>query len=229
MHLHEHVPDVAAHQPAERRREVQAVEPDDVDEEHVERVGEQARDPAVQEPDEPLARAALVALRRSQRAQRQRRRGAEHEEDRPQHRQGHVLEHVQADGHLRVHRDAGVGAPDDDREAGEPGRGAQPRPAVAAADESHHAGDVQGAGDQRGGQEQRIEVEAERDACGGGCRRVGEAQQALAVGRQQHLDPRRWARRQRDAQARRRSPSPAARARRCGRTRLRARCGRGCR
>ena len=97
VHLHHDVADMAAHEPSERRGQVEPVEAKDVDDEDVDRVREDPGDPAVQEPGEPLARAALIALRRLERTKCEGGRGPEYEEDWREHRDGHVLEHVKAD------------------------------------------------------------------------------------------------------------------------------------
>ena len=201
MHLHQYVADMAAHEPAERRREVEPVQADHVDEEDVERVRQHARDPAVQEPHQPLTRTALVSRGRLERAQRQCRGRAEDEEDRREHGQRHVLEHVQADGDLRVDRDAGVGAPQQDGDAGQPRHRAHHGPGVSPPDQANHAGHIQRSGDEAEREEQGVQAETEGDVREIGCWRVREAQQALAVGGVLDLDPRRRARRQRDPEA----------------------------
>ena len=153
---HEHVPPVAAHEPGEQGGEVEAVEAADEDDRRHDRVGQELHVPAVDERVEPLAGPDLSRVAR-QRAQGERHRRSEHEEDRDDHAQEHVLHHVRAEHRMRVGREAGVGRDEQQPEAGEPRDGTAGRPAVAAAAQGAQAHGVERAEHEHHGEPESVE------------------------------------------------------------------------
>ena len=106
---------------------------------------EEPRNPAVQHRQEPLAGPAGTGGRmRRQCTKCQRDRRAQSEQNRNDHRQRHVLQHVCAEQCPAVCRQPAVEHERDDGESGQPGESAPDRPVQSSPRQRSHAGDVQG-------------------------------------------------------------------------------------
>ncbi len=145
---HPLVPDVGRRRPAEDRGVVEHPEAQHEDPRRHVRVADDPDEPRVDDGEDPLARSAAAVLPGPDRAQRERDRGPADEQDRREHPERHVGEHVRAEELVLVGVDAAVRHPGEDEHAEEPRDRAQHRPPVAAPREPDGAEQVErGRGD----------------------------------------------------------------------------------
>ena len=111
---------------------------------------------AVQQHQQQLARPLAALGGDRQRAQRQRHRGAEQDQDRRQHADDHVLHHVHAEHDHAVVVQRGAHHQPDGQHPGEERHRTGRRPAVAASPQPHHAPAVQPERQHTGDQEERV-------------------------------------------------------------------------
>ena len=191
---HQQVPGVGRQRQLEQAGPVERREAEEEERRRDHRVREHPHRPRVHHLEQHLARPPRLVGAGLERAQRERHRRAGHEQQRHDHRDGHVHDHVHAEQHPPPDARRAAGGPDEQRPAEHPADGARHRPGVAAPAQPDHAGEVEPDGQHRGAEEEPVEPPRGEPVGAGHRPGVGVAGQLEdAAGRRRRVGHRRHA------------------------------------
>ena len=143
------------------------------------RVGQDPQIARVDDGEDELARTEGLVLARGEGPQREGHRRARHHEERGDHRDAHVLDHVPGKAHLAVDAGAARGEVEEDEPAEHPADGSQGRPVVAPRPQPEHPAQVHEDRDDGDGQPQPVDLPLGEPAHGAGRPRVEVAGQVV--------------------------------------------------
>jgi hypothetical protein len=155
---HQYVARVGQHREFEQRR---VIEDDQAGDEHGrchERMADDAQEPRMDHLQQHLARSEAPVAADVESTHGQCDRCTQHQQERNDHHQAHVLHHVSAEVHPSVHARPPAGDKSQGGTSGQPPRQAAHRPAVTTSSEPKHTADIQTCCAGGGGEPEQIRV-----------------------------------------------------------------------